>query len=102
MERPNQHDAHIAKVGAAVTKRSAPGRFVLREMFPDLCLMTPTNAASQQKSGDRFRHEIPWARNDNHAPIVLKRMHEMLLERSDIAAPMKGNERRLIEANAAT
>jgi hypothetical protein len=101
-QRPNQHDAHVAKVGAAITERSQPGRFVLSETFPDLCLMIRTNASSQQKSSDCFRHEIPWTRNDNHVPIVLERMHEMLLERRNIAASMKSNEGGLIEANAAT
>src|SRR5260370_27644970 len=100
-QRQNQHDAHVAKVGAAITESSQPGRFVLSEMFPDLCLMTWTNASSQQKSSDCFRHEIPWTRNDNHVPIVLERMHKMLLERGDIAASLKGNERPLIGATAA-
>ncbi len=40
MQRPNQHDAHVAKIGAAITERSQPGRFILSETFPDLRLMS--------------------------------------------------------------
>jgi hypothetical protein len=102
MEGSNQHDAHVAKVGTAITKRSHPGGFVLSETFPDLCLMTRSDASSQQKSSDSFRHEIPWTRNDDHVPIVLERVYEMRLERRNIAASMKSNEGGLIKANPAT
>src|SRR5580704_9870253 len=102
MQRPNQHDAHVTKVAAAIAERPQPVRFVSRQTFPHLGLMIRSNASSQQKISDCFRHEIPWTRNDNRVPIVLERMHEMLLERHNVAAPMKSNERRLIEANAAT
>src|ERR1700744_4128076 len=74
MQSPDQHDAHVGKVGMAITERSRPGGFVLRETFPDLGWMSGSNTSRQQKIDDCFRHEIPGARNDDRVPIVLQRM----------------------------
>ena|SRR6516225_4818798 len=71
-------------------------------MFPHFDGMPGRNAPRNQKVRYIVGHEIPWTRNDNRVPAILQNVHQMLLERRDVASSVESDESRLVEANVTT
>jgi hypothetical protein len=101
MQGADQHDAHIAEQGRAISQLSRPGRFALRQPFPHFHGMLRRNAARNQKERYLAWHEIPWTRNDDRVPIVIENVDKMFLKLSDLTAPVKSDKRRFVKTNPA-
>src|SRR5260363_415962 len=70
--------------------------------FPTLQLDDRAISLGEQPTGNVLRHKVPRTRRHNSVALIIQYMHEMLLERFNIAAPMKCNESGLVKTHFTT
>jgi len=80
-----------------------PLGFVAGQVFPYLGRVLGRYAVFQKISGDVRRHEgtrcIPRAGNHDRITAVIEYVHQMALERGEIATAMEGNETSFVKAH---